>query len=439
MRSSPRLTVVFLKSLLFAFLLCQPSGAQIPEQSSSQPVTSSKSVLTYSLPPDKLEKSKALYHLELKFETLGPLYSCLVLLVVLYSGIGAKYRDWAELASQRRLVQAVIFVPLLMITLALADLPLRIYAHHISLRYGLSVQNWGSWFADYGKDEGIDLFIFVLGLWLMLMIIHKSPRRWWFYSWLISLPIMAFLVFFWPIVVDPLFNKFEPLSNHHPQLVKAIEQVVQHGGLTIPRDRMYEMKASEKVTVPNAYVTGFGASKRVVVWDTAIQSETTPELLSVFGHEMGHYVLHHILKGLVASAIGLLVGLYILFRVAPWVLARFGPQWRVGKLHDWAALPMLFLIAGIIGFLAAPIDNGFSRYIEHQADVYGLEVTHGIIADSAQVAAQSFQVEGELSLDYPYPSRLAVFWFWNHPPIADRLRFALEYDPWGKGEPKYVK
>lgn len=429
----------FFQLLLLALLFCLPSGAQIPNQKPSQPVTTSKSALTYSLPPDKLEKSKALYILDLEFYALAPLYSWLILLVVLYRGIAAKYRDWAESLSRRRFVQAMIFVPLFLITLTLARLPIRMYGQHAYSQYGISIQGWASWFADYGKNLVIDVVILTVLLWLLQMMIRKSPRRWWFYSWLISLPIMAFLVFSWPIAVEPLFNKFEPLSNTHPQLVEAIEQVVQRAGLAIPRDRIYEMKASEKVTVPNAYVTGFGASKRVVVWDTAIQNETTPELLSVFGHEMGHYVLQHILKGLAASAIGLLVGLYILFRVARWTVARFGPRWRIGELHDWAALPMLFLIAGIMGFLAEPINNAASRYIEHQADIYGLEVTHGIVADSGQIAAQSFQVEGELSLDYPYPSRLAVFWFWNHPPIADRLRFALEYDPWKDSEPKYVK
>jgi Zn-dependent protease with chaperone function len=93
-----------------------------------------------------------------------------------------------------------------------------------------------------------------------------------------------------------------------------------------------------------------------------------------------------------------------------------------------------------MGFFAEPISNTISRYIEHQADIYGLEVTHGINTDSQQVAANSFQILGELSLDYPYPNRLEVIWYWDHPPIFDRLRFALEYDPWSKGQnPQYVK
>jgi STE24 endopeptidase len=429
------------RSILLGLLLCISMQAQpSPAPAQRQTEVAAKPQISYSLPPDKLKKSEALYKLDIGFSLIGELYSWLILLLVLYSGIAVKYRVWAEAVSSRRFVQAAIFVPLLMITLALPDLPLRIYGHHISLQYGLSVQSWGSWLADVAKGEAVTMVILAIVLWIMTAIIRRSPRRWWFYFWLVSLPMMVFLVFIAPLVIDPLFNQFEPLAKKNPELVQAIERVVVRGGLAIPPERMYEMKASAKVTTLNAYVTGFGASKRVVVWDTSIQKLTTPEILFVFGHEMGHYVLHHILKGLIAGAIGAFIGLYILFYCLGWVLQRLGPRWRIIALHDWAAIPMIFLLAGIMSFFADPIGNFVSRYIEHQADVYGLEVTHNINVNPQQVAAHSFQVLGEMSLDYPYPGRLAVFWYWTHPPIADRVRFAQEYDPWAAGEePRFVK
>lgn len=426
--------------LLFLFLLYQPLSARNAPEPKTEPAVAAKQTAAYTLPPDKLRKSEALYKLDQTLAIFGTLYSWLVLLLVLYSGLGAKYREWAESVSPRRFVQGLIFVPLLLLTLNLADLPLRLYEHHVSLQYGLSVQSWASWFADFAKSNALSIVILVVVLWIMLAIMRRSPQRWWFYFWLILLPIVVFITFIAPVVIDPLFNKFEPLEKTNPKLVEALETVVKRGGLAIPRERMFEMKASEKVTTLNAYVTGFGASKRVVVWDTTTQKMTTPEILFVFGHEMGHYVLHHILYGLAAAALGLLVGLYILFHLANWILRRFGQPWRIQALHDWAALPMIFLLAAIMAFLAQPLGNAYSRHLEHQADIFGLEVTHGVNSDSQAVAAHSFQVLGELSLDYPYPSRLAVFWFWDHPPISDRVRFSLEYDPWDKGEqPRYVK
>ena len=396
--------------------------------------------MSYTLPSDKLAKAKALYILRGRLRIIGTALSFVILLAILYGGVAARYRDWAERVSQRRFVQALVFVPLLLITTDLLGLPLDIYQHHISLQYGLSVQKWGSWFGDVLKGEAISLVLATVLLWILIAIIRRNQRRWWFYYWLIAVPILFFVVFVAPYVIDPLFNKFEPLGKTHPELVTAIERVVQRAGMYIPPERMFEMKASEKVTTLNAYVTGFGASKRVVVWDTTIQKLTTPETLFVFGHEMGHYVLKHVFRGMIIGALGLLLAFYLVYRVCGWVLARFQQRWHIRELGDWAALPMLFLLFSIFGFISEPITNTYVRHIEHQADTYGLEMTHGINPDWKQAAAHSFQVLGELSLDYPYPSKPVVFWFYDHPPTGDRVHFSLNYDPWANGlSPKYVR
>ncbi|HEV2963120.1 MAG TPA: M48 family metallopeptidase, partial [Candidatus Angelobacter sp.] len=280
----------------------------------------------------------------------------------------------------------------------------------------------------------------VVVLWALTTIIRKSPRRWWFYAWLAVLPIMVFLIFVVPVVVDPMFNKFEPLEQKHPELADAIERVVQRGGLSIPKSRIYEMDASRRYTTLNAYVTGFGVSKRVVVWDTTIQKMSTAETLFVFGHEMGHYVLHHIIYGMIAGAAGLLLGLYLVYRLSGWALKLFQRRASIRELSDWAAVPLIFVLFGVLGFFAEPVGNAFSRHIEHQADIYGLEITHGINPDSQETAAHSFQVLGELSLDYPYPNEWVVLWYYDHPAIPERVRFAREYDPWNNGQaPKYAK
>lgn len=394
----------------------------------------------YTLPPDKLAKSKALYDLSGKLRIIGTVWGFVVLLGILYFGVIAHYRDWAERGAKNRFVQAFIVVPLFLLTLDILDWPLAAYSHHVSLQYGLSVQHWGSWLADLLKGEAITIFVSVFALWLLIWLIRKSPQRWWFYFWLIALPFIVFFIFITPIVIDPLFNHFEPLDKSNPQLVDAIERVVHRAGMTVPRDRMFLMKASEKVTTLNAYVTGFGPSKRVVVWDTTIQKATTPETLFVFGHEMGHYVLNHVVIGFCAVAVGLLIGLFILYLLSGWFLRKFQQRWHIRELGDWAALPMIFLIFSILGFVAQPLSSAFSRMLEHNADVYGLEVTHGINPNSQEAAAHAFQVLGELSLDYPYPSNFVVFWYYDHPSIPARVRFAHNYDPWDKGEqPKYVK
>lgn len=423
-------------------LQAQTSSLSPAQTTDSAQAANAKSGETteYTLPPDKLAKSKALYDIDGRLRIIGTVWGFVVLLGILYLGMVAKFRDWAERASKYSFLQALVAVPLFVILLSVLDWPLSAYGHHISLQYGLSVQHWGSWFGDLLKGLGITIIFSIIALWFLIWRIRRSPRWWWLQCWVVALPFIVFLTIIAPVVIDPMFNKFEPLDKTNPQLVDAIETVLHRGGVVIPRDRMFLMKASEKVTTLNAYVTGFGPSKRVVVWDTTIQKATTPETLFVFGHEMGHYVLNHVIIGLSAAAIGLLIALYLLYRLSGWFLRRWGQRWRIRELGDWAALPMIFLIFSILGFIAQPMGAGISRTIEHNADVYGLEVTHGINANSQEAAAHAFQILGELSLDYPYPSKFVVFWYYDHPSIPDRVRFAHEYDPWGKGEqPRYVR
>ena len=395
--------------------------AQSPVSSSASAAAQTKpdtQTSVYRLPPDKLAKSKALYDLRGKLRIIDTVYGLLILLGLLYLGLAARYRDIAERAGKNRFVQALVFVVLFMVTTTALQLPLDAYQQSISRQYGLSVQGWGSWFVDVLKGMLVGLVIFALAAWGITSLIRKSPRRWWFYTWLCAVPFVVFLIFIAPIVIDPLFNKFEPLDKSNPELVTAIQQVTKRGGMDIPRDRMFLMKASEKVTTLNAYVTGFGPSKRVVVWDTTIKNATTPETLFVFGHEMGHYVLNHIVIGIAATAVGLFIGFYVLYLISNWAFPRFQQRWRMREPWDWAALVMLILIFSIMSTVSAPIGNGLSRTLEHNADVYGLEVTHGINANSQEAAAHAFQVLGELSLSYPYPSRFVVFWYADHPPIS---------------------
>jgi Zn-dependent protease with chaperone function len=412
-----------------------PDTGTIQSAQSAQP-----QITAYTLPPEKLAKAEALYRTRTVLYLFGMVFGIVVLWILLKLRVGPALRDLAERASQNRFMQTLIFVPLLMLLIAALSLPIDIYRHHISLAYGLSVQGWASWAADWGKEQAVSLVIFVPTVFGLFGIIRKSPQRWWLYFWLLTLPFLVLLIFVTPVLLDPIFNKFEPLEKTQPQLVEQIEKVTQRGGLSIPRDRMFEMKASEKVTTYNAYVTGIGATKRVVVWDNTARDLTVPETLFVFGHEMGHYVLNHIYKGLAFGAVLMLAGFWLGRRIVVAMLARRGRAWQIRGIDDLAALPALMLVLSLLTLVGEPIGNAFSRHIEHQADIYGLEVTHGLFPHNRQVAASSFQKLGENSYDYPDPNPLLVFWSYSHPSIADRIRFSLQYDPWNTpAGPKYVK
>jgi STE24 endopeptidase len=415
-----------------------------PSATSFQPTLATgqpaKKITEYTLPPDLYRKARRLGQISFGGELVAPVYSWIILLLVLGWRLAPRYRDGAEKASSSTFLQALMFAPPLLASLAVLDIPFRIAEHWVSRKFGISVQGWASWFLDWTKGEIITLLVGTILTWILYAVIRKAPRKWWFYFWLVSLPIMVLFAFLEPLIVDPLFHKFEPLAQKDPALAAALERMVERAGQDIPPQRMFWMGAAEKTTGLDAYVTGIGASKRIVVWDTTIAKMNTPEITYVVGHEMGHYVLKHIWKGLAFGAAGLFILFYLGFRTIAWLLNRRGVEWQIRGIDDWASLPALLLLLSVFSFMGTPIGSAFSRYVEHQADQYGLEVTHGLTADSSQVAAQSFQILGEVDLADPAPNPLDVFLFYSHPPVADRIRFALAYDPWDQGQqPRFVK
>jgi len=390
-------------------------------------------ITAYTLAPDRYQKARELSRIHFRFRIISFMYGLVVLWLILRWKLAPKYRDWAERSSLRRALQAMVFSPLLILTMGVLELPTGIYQNWVSQKYGISVQGWRSWSLDWGKQELVSVIVGTIFIMILYAVIRSSPRRWWFYFWLVALPIGLALFFLRPLVIDPLFHKFEPLQRKDPALTASLERMVQRAGQTIPPERMFWMRASEKTTAIEAYVTGFGASKRIVVYDTTIARATTLEIVFAAAHEMGHYVLGHIPKFVAFGAALLFVLFYLGFRTIGWVLARWRAKWEVRGLDDWASLPALLLLFSILSFLATPIVNAYSRHIEHQADQYGLEVTHGLTPDSSQVAAQLFGLYGDVNLSDPEPNSVDVFLFYDHPPVPDRVQFALTYDPWSHG------
>jgi STE24 endopeptidase len=434
---------IHLAILVFVFLSAGPASAQSPTPTPLNTritTTQAARITAYTLPPDRYQKAHTLSRIYFRYLLISFAYALVVLWLILRLKLASRYRTWAERVSSRRLVQAFVFAPLLLLTIDVLALPADIYRHRVSSAYGLSIQHWPSWFWDWTKGEVVSLLVTTIFIWILYAVIRKSPRRWWLYFWLVSLPIGLFIFFLTPLIFDPLFHRFEPLAQKNPELTSALQSLVHRAGEDIPPERMFWMGAGEKTTTLNAYVTGLGASKRIVVWDTTIARMTIPEITFVTGHEMGHYVLQHLLKGIVLGALALLLAFYVGFKCIGGMIARWGPRWGIRSLDDWASLPALLLLLSIISSAGLPLANATSRYLEHQADQYGLEVTHGLTPDSGQVGAQAFQVLGEVGLSDPDPNPVYVFLFYDHPTISERVQFCLSYDPWKNGkEPEFVK
>jgi STE24 endopeptidase len=251
-------------------------------------------------------------------------------------------------------------------------------------------------------------------------------------------PVVVAGTFLAPVIIDPLFNHFSSLNATDPALVRQLERVAARGGLHISTDRIFLMDASRKVTTPNAYVTGIGASKRIVVWDTTIREESPSEILFTYGHEQGHYVLHHIPKGIAFAAGMSLVFYWIGFHWLDGLTRRRGEAWGIDGVSSWSSLGAVLLLMTVLSFAADPIANAFSRRIEHEADVYGQEVIHGLVPDPQATVVHSFCSDAQLWLDNPSPNPVVEFWTYSHPSTEERAEFAAQYDPWLPGrEPLY--
>lgn len=387
----------------------------------------------YSLPPDKLAKAIALNRIQLTLEIAGTLWGLAVLWILLASRWAAGLEGWAQQRTRRRWIQGLIFFAIFFAITGLASLPLDAIGHAVSRHFGISVQGWPSWFGDQGKGLAISIVIGSLVLLLFNWFVRVSPRRYWIWVWLISLPLILAATFLTPLVIDPLFNKFEPLQATHPALVNKLEEVVAKTGTQIPPDRMFLMKASLKSNGLNAYVTGIGATKRFVMWDTATDRLPDDEVLFIFGHESGHYVLYHIPKMLSLMAVGLFFILWVCSRFAEWMVRRYGSGWQIDSVASRAGFLTLLFAFSIAAFFVTPAANTMSRHYEHQADVYGQEAIHRIVHDPQKTAVSAFNHLGEAWLEDPNPNPIVEFWDYSHPSVKNRANFAAHYDPWKNG------
>ncbi len=417
----------------------QPSSQSGPAPASTAAPAPPASAQAYSLPPDKLAQAIALGRISTALDMAGALWGLAVLWVLLATRRAAGLAAWTERRLHRRWLQGLLFFAVFLAVTALASLPLDAMGHAASRHFGISVQSWGSWLVDLAKGLGLSLLFGAPLLLFFNWIVRASPRRYWFWAWLVTLPMAVFTVFSAPLL-DPVFNKFEPLELHHPALVARLETVVARTGTHIPPNRMFLMKASRKSNGLNAYVTGIGVTKRLVLWDTAVNRLPDDEILFIFGHESGHYVLRHIPKGIACMAVGTFFVFWACAGCAGWLAHRFGARWQLSDAQNETAplasrpgfLVLLFVLSAA-SFLTQPVTNAVSRYFEHQADVYGQEAIHGLVADPQKTAVSAFNHLGEAWLEDPSPSPFVEFWEYNHPSVESRANFAARYNPWANG------
>jgi STE24 endopeptidase len=410
-------------------------GLQADQPAAQPAVQATATQQAYHLPPEKLAKAIALSRIRDIEHFVDAFWGLLVLWLLLATRAAAGLETWAVRVFTKRWLQGLLFFAALTVVLTLTELPLDMYMHHVSRQYDISVQGWASWFGDQGKGLGLAVVFGSLVMLLFQWIVRKWPRRYWFGIWVATLPLMVLAVFVSPLI-EPLFNKYEPLNKNYPGLVAKLEQVAQRTGTDIPPDRMFLMKASVKTNGLNAYVSGLGATKRIVVWDTTAGRVPDDVVMFVFGHESGHYVLKHIPKMLTGFAVALFFVYWGCAAFSDWLARQFGESWGLSPtapLASRAGFVVLLFTISVASFLLEPASNAFSRHFEHEADVYGQEAIHGLVADPQKTAVVGFNALGEAWLEDPDPSAFVEFWEYSHPSVKTRANFAAQYNPWANG------
>lgn len=360
-------------------------------------------------------------------------WGLIVPLLFLVQGFTGRLGSLAEKWSKKNwFFSIVIYLILFSTLLTLLNLPLDFYSEYIrGHEYGLSTQSLGRWFSNYGKSGLVTLIGLVAFLWIFYLLLKKSPRRWWLYSSIVGVCIAFFLMFIQPIWIDPLFNQFGPMKNK--ELEKEILSLAARAG--IAHGRVFEVNKSQDTKTLNAYVVGFGSTNRIVLWDTTIQQMKPDEVLFVMGHEMGHYVLDHIWWGFLFFSALLFVIFYFIYLASRYLLNRYQKRFGFKHLYNIASLPLLLLLLNVFTLLSTPLSNAVSRYFEHEADRFGLEITK-----NNRVAAQAFIALQQYNLTIPRPGPLYTFWRSTHPSLGSRMDFCNSYCPWKSGEPlRYTK
>jgi Zn-dependent protease with chaperone function len=241
----------------------------------------------------------------------------------------------------------------------------------------------------------------------------------------LALPFYTLTLIVTPLWIAPLFNKFGPMKDK--VLESEVLGVARRAG--VEGARVFEVNKSVDTAKVNAYVTGVGSSKRIVLWDTLIARLSPAQAKYVVGHELGHYVLGHVWTSVLLSTGLTFIGLFGAHRVSGFVLGHFGNRMGFHQLSDVASMPLLMLLLTLFSLVITPAALAFSRYHEHEADRFGLELTH-----DNRAAATAFVALQQQNLAVPRPSPLYKIFRASHPPIGERVDFINSYRPWARGE-----
>lgn len=399
---------------LTTILMVSPSASASPAWAASTAGNLPAEIAAHFTPED-VARGRAYMGGRYRLFAAGIALRLALLLVLVGTPASAALRNLAvRLTPAHPAVAVAVYVALLVLIFELLALPLGYYAGFVREHaFGLSTQTRASWLLDRGKSLLVTLALAVpLGS-LLALLWRRYPGHWILPVWGLGAVTTILLVTLAPIVIDPLFNTIRPLGD--PDLRQRVIALVGRAG--IPVDQVYEMDASRRTRKGNAYFTGLGRTKRIVLYDTLLAGSSSDEVELVVAHEIGHWKRAHIWKGIGLSLLGMGIALWCAARVLDWAVRRGG--FHLAGPADVAGLPLFLFVLFVLNLVSLPIQNGISRSFEREADRTSLELTGNataFIRAEVQLARSNL---ADLT-----PPRAVVWLLYTHPPVAERIRLA---------------
>ena len=312
--------------------------------------------------------------------------------------------------------QVFLGVGVLSVLGRLVTLPVSAYAEMVRHRYGLSTRGWGLWLRDVSVGTAISAVVTALVLWSFLWLVRRAPRSWWAWSAAVAAGVVVIGSFLYPGVFEPAFNRFDPLPAG--ELRTDLLALAEESG--VPVQDVLVSDASRRTTALNAYVSGLGATRRIVVYDTTLDLLPDEQIESIVAHELGHVVNRDVLTGTLVGALGAAAATALLGWLLTWtpLLRRAGADGP----GDPRVVPLVLFLLAVGSVLATPLQNTISRQIEVRADLHALDVT----GDPESFVAMQRRL-GTTNLSDPDPPAAWHWFFGSHPTTAQRVAFAQDW------------
>ncbi len=348
---------------------------------------------------------------KMRFGFVSSLFNHAVILIFLFGGILDIYNSWIISLKLPFILSGLIFFLILIYAEFLLSIPFSLYnTFRIEKKYGFNTMTLGLWITDGLKSLLISMVLMGVLIVIGFYLVQQSPGFWWLWIWCFFLAFSIFMMYLSPYVIEPLFHKFTPVSDE--TLESGIRDLLQRAGIRV--SRVFQMDASKRTKHTNAYFTGIGKVKRIVLFDTLIEKMDRDEILSVLAHEAGHWKRRHILKQLFLLECIALVVMYMAFRILEGdsLLNLFA----IESGTFFAKIVLLSFIGSIVSFPFSPVLLYLSRRYEKEADRFSCELTH---SPDGMIRALVKLSKDNLSNLHPHP--LYVVFHYSHPPVLERI------------------